>query len=193
MDYTIISFTSVSNDIINKYQNTNIQFINFIDDLYKLIDENKSKINEDLLKNNVFRYMKNTDEFDKILNIDNLFKEYLKDNNKIVIIHSIGAEFDEIHAMKFARMVGKDSINIFTIPFMFTGYKDIFNNYLEVLNTISNHIYSFDCNELRKRLSSSLTLNEALNYVNEIMFKIAYNINNEININNIIDEVLNDK
>lgn len=192
MNYTIISFASVSKKITDKYINDNIKYISFLDDLYKLIDKHKNEINPDLLKDDKFRYLKDNEDLNEIINIDNLLEKYVNENDNIVVIHSLGTEYDEQMAMRFCQLVkelDKESISIFVIPFNYTGQVDLYESYLEYLNFLSK-VYCLDCNDLRSKFSPDMPISEVFDNIYDIMYKIAYNINYDINIENIINETI---
>lgn len=189
--YTIISFDSINKKISNKYLNDNIKYIYFLDDLYKIIDKYKSKINPDLLKDDKFRYLKDNEDLNKIIKIDDLLQKYVNENENIIVIHSFGTEYDEQIAMRFCQLIkeyDKESISVFVIPFNFTGKVNLFKSYLDYLKNLSK-VYYFDCNDIRKILSPDMPIGEIFDNIHDIMYKIAYNINNDINIDKIISEI----
>jgi len=196
MNYTIISFAAANKDIVNKYKNDNIKYISFLDDLKELIDKHKNEIDSDLLKDSKFRYLNNCDTINDIINIDELLEKYINENENIVVIHSLGISYDEQMAMRLCQLIkenNKDSISIFAIPFAFIGNVKLYKSYLDYLPNLSKKIYSFDCCDLREKISGTTSLFECFNYVYSIMFYIAYNIENDINITDIIYKILNNQ
>ena len=94
--------------------------------------------------------------------------------------------------MRFCQLINeydKESKSVFVIPFNFTGKVDLFKSYLDYLSNLSK-VYSLNCNDLRNKLSPSMPVGEVFDKIHDIMYKIAYNINNDIDIENIINEVL---
>lgn len=197
--YTIISFVAVSNENVNKFveeENNNNIFINAFDDIYYLVLANKSNLDERLLVNDNYRYLKNSSEIEKLNNtikIDDLLKKYVEENDRFIIIHSYANEYEESLAMKLFKDIinsNKECVNVFLIPPTFTGKVDLFLKYkYELLNSSAKNYY-FACDDILPKLPSDLSLGQLNAFFYKCLFEIAYSVGTNFNVSDILDKII---
>lgn len=204
--YTIISFAAVSSEIINKYiiknnNNYNNKLINAYDDIYNLVLANKSNLDEELLINENYRYLKNSADIERlnnIIRIDDLLKKYVRENDKIIIIHSYANEYEESLAMRLCKEIvsnNKECVNVFLIPPTFTGKVELFQKYKDELLKTTSKNYYFNGDDLIKKLSPDLTLSQGNVIIYKCLFEIAFKVGansnaSDINISDILDRLI---
>lgn len=174
MKYTIISFINAKEreQYIKEYNKEQYIFIDAMEYIYNSLEQhNQEEISNEIIE--------------KYSNIDNA-----------IILHSIYNPTEEQYALNLCKALhnnNKKYINIISIPFEYSGYTEEYNKYKNELLNTNEENYVVNWNDYIKMIPQETNLNKLNNIVYKSMFKIAFNIIENKEIDQTIKIIINDE